>query len=152
MTIRTASLEGLSLYSTLAISAKNKISIFCGVDNRLVTFYVTKYEENDNQTVIVVDSVKVYKGRIPEGAITDIYPLYVNPLNTKEPTVYLASSCGDIFVYIPTSKIESKYSQVFHNMSISFCNIITQQYLFKYSHTINYCSITCRTLSFLFYQ
>mmetsp|Transcript_21614 Transcript_21614/g.27506 ORF Transcript_21614/g.27506 Transcript_21614/m.27506 type:complete len:512 (+) Transcript_21614:3-1538(+) len=133
-TLRTSSLEGVPIRSMHIQTCNNKISVFIGNNIRLTTWYLTLTEDECKNSSIKVDAVKALEGRITSGYITALRSVFVNPLKTKEPTVFLASNCGDIFLYIPTTKIEAAAQGKAFVEAQKF-----KSYTFKDSHSPIHC-------------
>src|SRR3990167_6057019 len=87
--LRTNSLDGIALKSMHILTAKDKISVYCANGTRLVVWYLTKVVDEFDDPNIQVDAVKAVEGRVGSGNINALIPVFTNPLNTKEPTVYL---------------------------------------------------------------
>ena len=102
--LRTNSLDGIALKSMHILTAKDKISVYCANGTRLVVWYLTKVVDEFDDPNIQVDAVKAVEGRVGSGNINALIPVFTNPLNTKEPTVYLATSSGLVYLYLPTTK------------------------------------------------
>ena len=100
--LRTSSLEGVALRNMQVLVSGQKVSVFLAHGTRLTTWYLTLLDGS-----IQVDAVKALEGRVESGTASALLAIFANPLRSKEPAALIGSTCGDIYLYIPTTQMQA---------------------------------------------
>ena len=113
------------------IHANDKVSIICAYKTFLTMWYLTLQKDDFGEYDVMVDAVKTISSRmrkfiyyfywfilysyhvIAGGRITALHAVFVNPLRTNRPSVYLGNTGGVVQAIVPTGKYGSLYDHVY---------------------------------------